>query len=65
MLAVSDMAMPAQNDNHTAIRYRRLVRSLDVSTPTVASTNSPSTDNGHNAAPIGSEPPTAAYSRWC
>jgi hypothetical protein len=36
-----------------------------VSTPTVASTSRPSTDNGHNAAPVGSEPPTRAYALWC
>lgn len=28
--------MPAQNDNHTTIRYLRLARLLEVSTPTVA-----------------------------
>lgn len=63
MLAVSDMAMPAQNDAHTTIRYRRLACLLDVSTPTVADTSSPSTDSGHNTAPTDSDPPSRAKPR--
>ena len=63
MLVVSDMAMPAQNDNHTTIRCRRLAAWSDVSTPTVADTSSPPTDSDHNSAPTESDPPSRAKPR--
>jgi hypothetical protein len=56
MLAVSDWAMPAQNNNHPAALTQRLSCSA-LSTPAFANTSSPSTHSANIVAPAGSDHP--------
>ena len=48
--AANNTATPRRKANHTTARARRSTPPAEFSKPTVASSNSPSTDNGHNVA---------------
>jgi hypothetical protein len=62
-LAARDTAIPNRKASHTAYRARRPSRTDGFNKPTVASSNNPSTDNGHKEALTASAPPCNAKCR--
>ncbi|GGL13201.1 hypothetical protein GCM10010094_87640 [Streptomyces flaveus] len=61
--AASETAMPRRKASHTTVRTRRPSLRDELSSPTVASNKSPSTDNGHSVALTASAPPCKAKAR--